>query len=229
MDPQVITTFGEFTAAALTLLVFTYLLGDNPLYRIALNLLVGVAAGYVFVIVAYNVLWPWIQEVGLPLWDLVVGAPQPAPINWSSTVALLLGLILLLRAFRIASPLGSWVMALMVGVGAAVAIGGAVTGTLVPQMRASFVSLLPTAGLEKWAENLILVVGTIATLASFYYGARGETGRRVERPLPIRWVAPIGKIFIGITLGAMYAGAIMASLALLAHSLYVLAGPFQPK
>lgn len=200
-------------AALFTIAILSYLIGDNPLYRVAVNLFVGVTAGYAVVVVSYNVLKPWAQR----LWAL-----EFTSTDWLlSAVAAALGLILLLRAFRIAAPLGSWVMALLVGVGAAVAIGGAVTGTLFPQMRATFISLLPS-NLEQWVSDVVILLGTLATLGFFYYGARGERGQKVERPPLVRLVAPIGQLFIGTAFGALYAGALVASLAFFAGSLQTL-------
>lgn len=206
---------GFSLAALFTIAILSYLIGDNPLYRVAINLFVGITAGYAVVVVSYNVLKPW----ALRLWAL-----EFADVGWLlSAVAALLGLILFLRAFRIAAPLGTWVMAFLVGVGAAVAIGGAVTGTVFPQMQASFVSLVPgEAGLEKWGSDLLILFGTLATLGFFYYGARGERGQKVERPPLIRLIAPIGQIFIGVAFGTLYAGALVASLAFFAGSLQTL-------
>ena len=42
----------------LTLMVFSYLIGDNPLFRIAVYLFIGVASGYAATIVWHNVLVP---------------------------------------------------------------------------------------------------------------------------------------------------------------------------
>ena len=65
----------------LTLLIFSYLLGDNPLFRVASYLFVGVTAGYVAVVVIYQVIlpkliWPLMEgnllEKGLTLIPLVL-------------------------------------------------------------------------------------------------------------------------------------------------------------
>jgi hypothetical protein len=200
-------------AALFTIAILSYLIGDNPLYRVAVNLFVGVTAGYAVVVVAYNVLKPW----ALRLWEL-----EFTNTGWLlSAIAAALGAILVLRAFRIAAPLGSWVMAFLVGVGAAVAIGGAVTGTLFPQMRATFVSLIPS-DLEKWVSEVVILFGTLVTLGFFYYGARGERGQKVERPALVRGMAFFGQIFIGTAFGTLYAGALVASLAFFAGSLQTL-------
>jgi predicted membrane protein len=47
---------GTFVGLVLTLAVFSYLLGDNILFRIAIYIFVGVAAGLAAAMVAYNVL-----------------------------------------------------------------------------------------------------------------------------------------------------------------------------
>ena len=49
---------GVLVGFTLTLFVFSYAWGDNPFFRIASHLFVGVAAGYATVIVIYNVILP---------------------------------------------------------------------------------------------------------------------------------------------------------------------------
>ncbi len=220
--------FGPIIAALFTILILSYLIGDNPLYRVAVNLFVGVTAGYAVVVVCYNVIGPWLTNTLLPqIANSVAGDFSDLGGMVSAFFVFLLGLILILRAFRLATPLGTWVMALLVGVGAAVAIGGTVTGTLFPQMQASFVSLLPGAGgLEKLASDLLILFGTLVTLGFFYYGVRGERGQKVERPPLVRLIAPIGQLFIGAAFGALYAGALVASLAFFAGSLKTLLDAF---
>lgn len=190
--------FGSAFAFLLTVLVLSYLLGDNPLYRMAVHLFVGVTAGYAAVVV----------------WHMVI-APRLTldPLN---LIGLALAMVLLFRGVRVAPALTGWVLALMVGVGAAVAVAGAVTGTLFPQISATFVSLLPAGpnGVEQAVSAAVMVVGTLSTLAFFYYHERGQ------KILRVTFVKPLGQIFIGAALGAMYAGALAASLAVFSHSLW---------
>jgi hypothetical protein len=44
--------------AVLTLLIFSYLLGDNPLYRLALHIFVGVSVAYALIIALRGVILP---------------------------------------------------------------------------------------------------------------------------------------------------------------------------
>jgi hypothetical protein len=62
----------------LTLLVFSYLLGDNPAFRLVISLFVGITAGYVAVILLYNVIFPKL------LFPLFAGNAPAQP--WSSGV-----------------------------------------------------------------------------------------------------------------------------------------------
>jgi hypothetical protein len=210
---------GSILAFVLTLCVFSYLLGDNPLYRIAVSIFVGAAAGYAVVIAWYNVIFPQMIAPLLSLDDLLslnfalIGPPLGA---------LLLTGFLVLKLGRGTSRLGSPATAFLVGVGSAVAMGGAVTGTLFPQTRASFLPLLldtfDAAGLERWASSVVIVVGTLATLGFFYYGGRARPGQPADRPAFAKPIAVVGQVFIGTAFGVMYAGALAASLAFFAQS-----------
>jgi hypothetical protein len=118
-------------------------------------------------------------------------------------------------------------VAYLVGLGAAVAVGGAVTGTLFPQTAATFVSLLPgeapagdlLALLEQPVSALVLMVGTLSTLAFFWYGGRSLPGGQVDRPLLVKPLARVGQVFIGLAFGVLYAGVLSASVAYLAERL----------
>jgi len=117
----------------LTLLVFAYLLGDNPFFRFASTLLIGVSAGYLTVVIIYQVL---ITRLVVPL---MAGSSL-------ALVPLLLSGMLLMKLSPRFSPVGSPVMALLVGVWAAVAVGGTVLGTLFGQVKGALSFFDPIAG-----------------------------------------------------------------------------------
>jgi hypothetical protein len=206
-------------AFLLTLGVWSYLLGDNPVYRLVTHTFIGGAAGYTAIVAFYTVIWPWTiaPVVGAVLDPTQIGAAA-IPL-----VALVGGGLILLKSWRILSPVGGLVVAFLVGVGAAVAVGGAVIGTLIPQTQSAFVSLLPLdagdALIEKIVEGLCVLIGTLTTLAFFHYGGRPTAGGAAERPAWLKPVAGLGEIFIGLTFGVMYAGAIAASFAAFAERL----------
>ena len=205
-------------ALVLTLGLLTYLVADNPLYRILSHLFIGITAGYVALLAWYMVIEPQLfaplavrLTSGSPLEDLRLLIVQ--------VVGVVGGLLLLLKSVHVAGRLGSLVAALMVGVGVAVAVGGGLTGTLIPQTLATMVGLLPLKQ-SNWPElavqGLFTVIGTLTTLGFFYYGGRAEPGSPVERPELIKPVAAVGQVFIGAAFGMMYAGALAASVAIFA-------------
>lgn len=219
---------GLVVSLTLTVLVFTYLLGENPLsrplYRIALHIFIGAAAGYIVVLVGWNVIWPRLVQ---PIQGVALGGAPPAALIVQA-VPLILSLSLLFKLLRSSfSQVGNLAIAFVVGTGAAVAVGGAVTGTLFPQVRAGLVaSAFPLAevprlisfdpaAVERFEEAGVFLIGTVTALMYFFFTAR-RTPSGPARPAAVVVPAFVGQIFINIAYGALYAGAIAASLALLA-------------
>ena len=208
---------GAILAAFLTLFVLSYLIGDNPLYRLAASLFVGLTAGYAVVVAWSSVIAP---QMVAPLWD------APKNLNLYRTglalISFILAIILVFKLFTATTRAASCVTALMVGVGVAVAVGGGIVGTLIPQTSAAFIPLVPAQDtghvLEDIVEAIAMVIGTVATLWFFYYGGRARPGLPTERPAWVKALSPVGEIFLGTTFGVMFAGAIVASLAVFAQS-----------
>jgi len=198
----------------LTLLVFSYLLGDNPLFRLTTYIFVGVSAGVLAVMVIDQVLVPRIFKVFLSgnLKEILLVLP-----------ALVLGLLLFFKLSPRLSPIGNVSMAYLVGAGAAVIIGGAVLGTLFGQIGATF-NLASGApeGTPIWVrilEGVLLVVGTVTTLAYFNFGAVNRATEAPRRAFLVGGLSRIGQFFLAITLGALFAGVFAAALTALVDRL----------
>jgi hypothetical protein len=188
----------------LTLMIFSYFFGDNPLFRMATYLFVGVTAGYVAVLIVYQVLLPRL------IWPLLHG-------NAAERVLVVFPLILSILLLTKLSPkfaqLGSIPMAYLVGAGAAVVISGAATGTIVHQTRAAInmFDMQSTAaqasgpGLQLFTATIVLV-GTVSSLAYFHFSAKPNAKGAVQRSNLMELLAKIGQVFIAITLGALFAG-----------------------
>ena len=189
----------------LTLMVFSYLIGDNPLFRIAVYLFIGVASGYAAAIVWHSVLIPKLFQSLMALNPLAI-------------IPLVFGVSLLAKLSARTAWIGSFSMAVLVGVGAAAAIGGALIGTLLPQAQAAidgFDILSAGSGLEaasRLLEGVILLGGTVFTLASFHFSAGRAVDGVPKRNRIIEGIAWVGRIFIAITFGALFAGVYMSAL-----------------
>jgi len=186
----------------LTLLIFSYLIGDNPLFRSAVYIFIGVSSGYAAVVVWHNVLIP---KLFLPL----------ASANANQLVFLGVPLILSVSLLAKLSPriswLGSFAMAMLVGVGAATALSGAVIGTLIPQSRAAMDAFVRPNFLQL-VEGVVMLAGTILTLIYFQFSAKRAPDGSVKRNGILEILAWGGRVFIAITFGVLFAGVYMAAL-----------------
>ncbi len=213
-SPELISGFIAFI---LTLLVFFYLLGDNFLFRATIYIFVGVSAGYIAAVAWHQVLLP---QLFLPL---ISGSGGERTLAF---IPLILTILLLAKAFPPFSKMGAPAVAFIVGVGAAVAIGGAVTGTLFPQTQAAIdaFDLQSATGrdvspITQLVEGGILLLGTISALVYFQFSAkRRDDGKRRRNPL-VETLAFIGRVFIAITFGALFAGVYTAALTALIERL----------
>ncbi|NTU81554.1 MAG: hypothetical protein HGA45_19590 [Chloroflexales bacterium] len=192
-----------FVAVLLTLLVFSRLLGDNPAYRVAQYLFVGVSLGYALVVVYHQVLRP--AALGA-----LASAGNPANLGLR-LVPWLLGLLLLTRLMgrQTLSWLANIPLALLFGVGTALAVGGALLGTLWPQILDT---ARPVGGDPLQAVGaVLLVLGVVLTLCYFYFTVPRETpGGRV-----VAFGASVGRWLLMVAFGFFFAGSILTYLTAL--------------
>jgi len=163
------------------------LLGNNPLYRLAQHLFVGVSLGYVGTVVLTTVLIP-------RLYDL---AGSPA-IALPTAVPVLLGLFMLVRLLRPGSGGANLPFLFIAVIAATLALIGVLRGTLIPQTAATMLGLNPARPLDL-INNLIVVVGVIVTLHYFSFGVRVGGQRTAVGTL----AAGAGRWLIIITLGVV--------------------------
>ena len=198
----------------LTLMIFRYLFGDNILFRIATYIFVGVSAGYVATMLVYEVILPRL------VWPAMTGSILQV------LVPMILSILLVAKLFPRLSSLGNIPMGYVVGVAAAVVIGGAVLGTLFGQGQASInmfdlhaAAASPQGLLVQLLGAAFILVGTLCTLAYFNFGAVSRPNQPPHRAPMVELLARIGQIFIAITLGALFAGIFAASITALIERL----------
>jgi hypothetical protein len=185
----------------LTLLIFSYLIGDNALFRIAIHIFIGVSSGYAASVIIHSVLLPRLTQLQL-------NDPMQLGIG---LIPFVLGLSLLAKLSPRISGLGSLAMALLAGVGAATVLVGAVVGTLIPQSRAAM-GALSSFSFQPLLEGIVMLAGTIFTLAYFQFSAKRTADGSVRRNILFEILAWCGRIFIAITFGVLFAGVYMAAL-----------------
>lgn len=200
-----IEVIGMIVGAVLTLMIFSYIFTDNFLYRWALALLVGSSVGYALGVAIRFVLLEW--------FELALGKESMYE-RLFYFIPLLLGILLLLKGFapskflgRIA-VLGNISMGYLIGVGAAIAISGAVLGTIIPQVWATGQSLK----FSTFLTGVLVVTGTVTSLLVFSPRLRTNAGE--ARPLMV-WPQRLGRLFIVIALATAFAGTLTSALTTL--------------
>jgi hypothetical protein len=209
---------GTWVAVILTLVVFSYLLGDNVLYRLAEHIFVGVAVGYAVVVAFHSVIIPKLVSPTIS----ALGAQNRSQLILLA-ITWLLGVLLFTKAFRRAGFLpwlGSFSLATLLGVGAALAISGALLGTLKPQIDATsdlslYVGAQPYSPALAWFSGVLVLVATTGVLLHFYFGA-GQRGRFADLWSELRRIwGGLGRWFILVTFAALLATTFMGRLSLL--------------
>ncbi|MBN2045899.1 MAG: hypothetical protein JW757_12820 [Anaerolineales bacterium] len=215
IEMTLLDLIGMLVSFVLTVLVLLYAFDDNALFRVAVYLFVGVAAGYASAVALKDVIFP--RMFGLERDQLLL------VLLW----IVLLAMKLSPRTARIGNPAAG----LLVGVGAAVAVGGSIQGTLIPQvlaagdffapslMRQSFQAGFAGQGIGYLIRGLAILVGTVATLAHFHFGAKPAPNQIPQRYHLIEIISKVGQFFIAVTFGVIFAGIYSATLTALVERL----------
>ncbi|MEF3275403.1 MAG: hypothetical protein K6356_13600 [Chloroflexus sp.] len=187
----------------LTLLVFSRIAGDTPAFRLVQYLFVGVALGYAVVVIYHQVLRPAVLE-------LLASSGQPTLVTLR-LIPFVLAALLLTRVSgqQNSSWLANLPLALVFGVGAALVVGGALIGTILPQVLDATRSDLSSPAAI--IGSIVLLLGSIATLLSFSLTRSPDPSRRRL----IAEVARIGRWVLLVAFGFFLAGSIGSYLAAL--------------
>ncbi|GJM20695.1 MAG: hypothetical protein DHS20C15_06100 [Planctomycetota bacterium] len=234
LDPNgPVDIIGAWLMCFLTLSVFSFLYKDNPFYKVAEHVFVGVGTAY-FALQYYKE--GILEPVRDHMYDIaeVMGEPgasfslggydaDPTIAFILRAVAAIFGLMLLTRLFSPNSWAPRWPLAVMVGVYSALKLTGETQSKLVLQTKGLMKPLVPeNVGEVGWfpdgvalestplfltIANAIVVIGVICALSHFLFTwKRGRTLGAVSR---------VGIIVLMITFGSMFGFTVLGRIALL--------------
>ena len=188
--------------AILTLSIYSFLYKDNPFYKFAEHLVVGVSAGYYLVIYYFNFIHP---NVVSPVFLLRHGGD---PIGfgsflwWMALIPGILGLLLYTRFFPKIGWIGRWALGIYVGGYAGLGISPVMQARVIEQLRANALSVAgvedPFAGLTNLALGVVIFV-----VMSYLLVVKKNLGAR-------NILAKIGVLLVSAVVG--YAGWLILSL-----------------
>ena len=227
--------FGGWIAVFLTLGIFSYLYKDNPFYKIAEHLFVGISAGYWTAIFfwtqiqpnLFGRLWPTKEFSGESLWYKFYNG-----LSWISTsvfpaggidkghdmhliylVPFALGIMMLLSLIPKISWFARWGIAYTVGMAAGLRAYGYLNSNVIGQIKGTAASFsdpnLPFFSLTSPSifNSIVILVGTITGLLYFYFSKehKGILGK----------ASKVGIYFLMISFGASFGFAVMGRISLL--------------
>ena len=225
---------GPWIAAFLTLAIFSYLYKDNPFYKVAEHLFVGISTGYwtsmfFWTQIQPNLfgrLWPASEYNSDLLWyklynvlGVFSSVFPDGGINKGHDMELLyllpfaLGIMMLLSVSTKLSWMARWGIAYTVGMAAGLRAYGFLNSNVLGQIKGSafqiFNSDLPFFALasESIFNNFIILIGTITGLMYFYF-SREHTGNFGK-------LSKLGIYFLMISFGASFGFAVMGRISLL--------------
>ncbi|MCF7920584.1 MAG: hypothetical protein K9N06_11790 [Candidatus Cloacimonetes bacterium] len=197
---------GIWIGAVMTFAIFSFLYKDNPLYKIAEQIFVGLSAGYWFVYTIYNIVLP----------NLITPLKTDFSTNWLLLIPGLLGVFMLLRIFPKADWLSRFPMALMIGSSAGLGMLTYTKSDIISQLTATMMNPFTGADWVIIAGQILLVVGTITGIIYFFFSARheGVMGK----------LSKVGIYFLMVSFGGAFGYTAMARISLLIGRLQFLLG-----
>ena len=151
---------GLWVAAFFTIGIYSFLYKENPLYRLAEHLVVGVSLGYNIVITITRVLQP---KLIAPIAD----GEQNA---WLLLIPAFIGLLYITRFFPNVAWLSRYPMAFLMGASMGIGFPLSMKSQVLRQLEATLIPLYE-AGLpwEIVLGNIVMVLGTLAALIYFFF------------------------------------------------------------
>tara|TARA_X000001036_G_scaffold382069_1_gene374539 strand:- start:153 stop:875 length:723 start_codon:yes stop_codon:yes gene_type:complete len=191
---------GVWCAVLLTLSIFSYLYGDNPFYKAAEHIFVGVSAGYIFTITFWDTIWP---NLFGRLFPTIVQAGFD--FDASYIFPLILGVFMLFRLSKKYDWLSRISIAYIVGMMAGLKFYVFLNSNLLTQIKSSAINL--SGSYLSIMNEFIVLIGVISGLVYFFFSKEhtGVVGR----------ISRIGVYFLMIKFGASFGFAVMGRISLL--------------
>lgn len=212
--------FGVWVAALLTLFIFSFLYKDNPLYKFAEHLFVGVSAGYYIVLNFWTVIIPNLYDPLMKAFTRIdpangqkvvmeggAFAAQQGDYRGWLIIPGVLGLLLFTRLIQRIDWVSRWSLAIIIGVYAGLKTTGFAQGDLVAQVQASLQPQWIAGDLGASISAIVFTLGLVTSLLFFFF-SREHTGA-------LGVASRIGVYFLMIGFGAGYGYTVMSRVSLL--------------
>lgn len=196
--------------ALMSLAIFSFLYRDNPFYRFAEHIFVGVANGWAVTFYWHNVLVPFLFD----------------PLFRQGQLYYILPFVVGMLYFTRFIPRVSWLVRIPIGLYMGYYVGVSIPATIqayiVKQVQGT---ILTPQNFQAWGAgntgivwSIILFVGVLCTLSYFFFSK--------EHKGMLGVAARIGIIFVMVGFGAAFGYTVMARISLLIGRLQFFLGPW---
>jgi len=206
---QGLAAFWTWVAAILTLSIYSFLYKDNPFYKVAEHLVVGISVGYFVIIEYYTFLIPNVVD---PLHETFKSHKNP--INLLLIAPIFLGFLMLLRVSAKYGSLSRFSIAFLMGIDCGLSIGPYLETWVIQQVKATIFDFRHLTFFYTGLNDLLLIIGVVTTLVFFFFSKehKGALGR----------AARVGIVFLMVGFGASFGYTVMARISLLVGRLQFL-------
>lgn len=213
--PDLKHIIGTWIAAALTICIFSFLYEDNPLYKFAEHLFVGVSAGYIIATTYQNVIVPNLYG------NVVKGLSMlKATGNWGASMKYLsfafagvMGIMLLMKLIPSVNWIARWPLSFMVGTASGLGIVFTMEALVLKQVDATVMPLIVRTSAESinWytsIQNWLIMIGVCSGLIYFYFS-------KEHKGFFYGTVSRVGIYVLMMAFGAAFGYTVMARVSLL--------------
>ncbi len=220
--------FWTWIAAFLTLSILSFLYDDNPFYKFAEHLFVGVSAAYWMVLGFWSTMLPNLLGKLMPNFIAHIGLIEGLEGNKIELIyilPLLLGIILLMRLSNKAGWISRWSLAFIVGTTAGLNFVQYLSSDFMLQISQSFKPLIVINSIDPVIStnpiictfsNILIFVGVFCGLIYFFFSVEHKGFFGITSRLGI-WI-------LMVSFGASFGFTVMGRVALLVGRLEFLFG-----
>jgi hypothetical protein len=188
---------GIWLAAFFTISIFSFLYKDNPFYKFAEQVFVGLSAAYWLVYIIYSIMLP----------NLFTKLIQDFSGNAILLIPAFLGILMLMRLHPKTQWLSRYPMAIMIGTTAGISLLRYMKSDILEQVSATMINPFAASSTAGVIGNFLLIIGTITGVYFFYFSKKQEGLLRVP--------SKIGIWFLMVSFGATFGYTVMARISLL--------------
>lgn len=193
-----VVQIGQIFSSILMIMAMTFVFKHTVISKIVINLFVGLTVGYGLVIAVNNIVYRGVLLI------------PSSPIN---VLWLIVGALILTRFSKKLSHFSRWPVAVLIGIGTAVSLRGSIGASLLNQITATALPIIPSDPLASF-NNLVIIIGTLSVLVFFFFTIRPSRAQTA--------FGSLGRYMLMIAFGFMASNLLFSYVTLLIGAMQII-------